>query len=571
MFGERYFAARRRLSDLMLGIAQLAAESRTDLHSQLPLAEIESGLGPPFFFAVCGEVNAGKSTLINALLGSDLCRVHTLPETARISGYQFGTPAHDQEISPLHHIHFRPHPLLRDFHLLDTPGTNSPLQGHQEITAQLLPAADLILFVFPVSSPWTAATWNFISELPAALLTRAVLIIQQADQREPGDIRVILGHMADLSQKRLGQLLPIFAVAGKSAFEAKRSTPFARERFAKSGFPELEAHISSTVCGSPARRKLLETWRSQAARTLHAVEDHIDTQARGLQTQSRFLDTTEREIDNIRERFVLRLPSHLTEVAEVFETEAIWVSRILHRRLAALPSFVRLFLGDRSGQEMEGLFSERLHGAVEAVAEKDGVEVVAFCRSHWDELGARVKQAMAVDLGSAAPLEATLATAKSRFILRLGRAARQGIGDLKVRHQLDKDLRRRTLALKSFTTTALLLTTAGGVCGGLGIPWAPGILCGLAGGFLLSGILTAWITRKSITAEFQNRLLDTCGSFAITLKTDYEEALRIVFQDYATSLTAVRAHLAQEKLAIEPRLKHWQDLFLTLKAIEQDL
>jgi 50S ribosome-binding GTPase len=571
MFGERYFAARRRLSELMLSIGQLAVESRIDLQAQLPLAEIESGLGSPFFFAVCGEVNAGKSTLINALFASDLCRVNVLPETDRVLWYQFGSAARDAEVNPLLEERYRPHGFLRDFHLLDTPGTNSLVQGHQEITAKLLPTADLILFVFHVSNPWSAATWNLISELPAASLQRAVLIIQQADQREPADIRVILGHMADLSLKRLGHVLPIFAVAAKSAFEAKISTPFAQDRFVKSGFPELEAFISTTVCGSLARRSLLEKWRSQAAHALRSVEDHIDQQAHGLQTQSRFLDTTEREIDDIRERFVIQLPSHLVAVAEVFETEATWVSRILRRRLAVAPSFFRLFAGDRSGQQMEGLFSERLQAAVEAVAEKDGIEVVAFCRSHWDELGARVQQAMGVDLGSPAPLEETLATAKSRFILRLGRAARQGIGDLKVRNQLDKDLRRRNLALKSFTCMTLSLTTAGGICGGLGIAWAPAILCGLAGGFLISGILTAWLTRKSITADFQNRLLDTCGSFAITLRSDYEEALRIVFQDYATSLTAVRTHLAREKLAIEPRQKNWQDLFLTLKAIEQDL
>ena len=79
------------------------------------------------------------------------------------------------------------------------------------------------------------------------------------------------------------------------------------------------------------------------------------------------------------------------------------------------------------------------------------------------------------------------------------------------------------------------------------------------------------MTRKSITADFQRRLLDTCDGFASTLHSDYEEALRVVFQDYATSLTAVRTHLAREKLAIEPRLRRWQELFLTLKAIEQEL
>ncbi len=574
LFGERYFATRERLADVMRGIAGLATETGTDLNGHLPQAEMakeEQGLGDPFLFVVCGEVNSGKSTLINGLFGHDISRVSPLPETNRVLRYQYGNPARDIEAAPLLEERHRPLGFLRDFHLIDTPGTNSTVQGHQEITASLLPAADLIFFVFSVTNPWEAATWNAICKLPPECLKRAVLIIQQADQRAAIDLQVIHGHMVDLAVKRIGHALPIFAVSGKTAWEAKRATPFARERFKASGYPELESYISSQICLSPPRRRALETWRRQSASALNAVEDHVERQTRALQIQSRFLDTIEREIGDIREKFVDRLPRHLTDVAEVFENEAIWVTKRLHKRLGAIRSFFRLLAGDRTGQEMETIFVERLQSAVEAVAEKDGVEVVEFCRNHWTELGGRVKDAMAVDLANSAPPDELLATAKKRFVLRLGRAAREGIDNLKVRNQLDKDLRRRNLALKSFTASMLLLTTAGATCGALGIPWAPGILCSLAGLFLIGGVLTARVTRKAITGEFQKRLLDTCGGFASTLRSDYEEALRIVFQDYATSLTAVRTHLAREKIAIEPRLKRWQELFLTLKAIEQDL
>lgn len=571
MFGERYFATRERLADVMRGTVELASETNTDLGDRLPIAALENGLGTPFLFVVCGEVNAGKSTLLNGLFGHDLCRVNNLPETDRVLYYQFGHPSRDVEVTPVLEERYRPLDFLRDFNLLDTPGTNSVVEGHQQITARFLPSADLILFVFPVTNPWAASTWNFISQLSPECLKQVVLIIQQADQREPVDINVILGHMADLAVKRIGHVPPIFAVSGKIACEAKRANPVAKDLIKASGYPELETFISRTVCESPERRNLLETWRSQAASALRAVEDHVDDQSHALNTQGRFLDTIEREIDDIRERFVVRLPRHLTGVAEVFESEAVWVSKRLRRRLGVIPSFIRLFTGDRTGPEMEAVFVERLQSAVEAVADKDGVEVVEFCRTHWNELGERVKQAMAVDLGSAGPLDETLATAKKRFVLRLGHAAREGIGNLKVRNQLDKEIRRRNVALKSFTFMLLLLTTAGATCGALGVPWAPAILCGLAAVFLVGGILTAWITRKSITAEFQKRLLDTCGGFASTLRADYEEALRIVFQDYASSLTAVKAHLAREKIAIEPKLKRWQELFLTLKAIEQEL
>lgn len=570
-FGERYFATRERLSGVMRGIAELAAETSTDLGDKLPIEEMEQGLGTPFLFVVCGEVNAGKSTLLNGLFGRELCRVNVLPETHRVYWYRYGNPARDVEFTPLLEERYRPVEILRDFNLVDTPGTNSIEREHQEITEKFIPAADLVLFVFPVSNPWGAATWDFISRIPQDMLERVAFVVQQADQRDPKDIEVILGHMADLSMKRIGQKPKIFAVSGKLAFEAKRSSPFARDKLKASGITVLEDFISQTVCQSPARRRTLETWRGQAASALRAVEDRIEDQTRGISQQGRFLERVEREIDDVRERFVKRLPRHLAGVAEVFESEGVWATKQLRRRLAALPSIFRLFTGDRTGSEMEAVFIERLQAAVEAVAEKDGDELVDECQAHWNHLGDRVQDEMSIDLRSADPVDETLAHARKRFVTRIGRAARQGIGNLKVRNQLDKELRRRNIALKSFTFMTLILTTAGAVCGGLGIPWLPFILCGFAALFLVGGILTAWITRKSISREFQHRLLDTCGAFASTLHSDYEEALRIVFRDYAGCLGNLRSHLAKEKLAIEPRLKRWQDLFLTLKAIEQEL
>ena len=143
MFGERYFATRERLSDVMRGIAELAVETSTDLGDRLPLDEIKNGLGTPFLFVVCGEVNAGKSTLINGLFGRDLCRVNVLPETHRVYWYRFGESARDATVTPMLEERYRPVEFLRDFNLIDTPGTNSIEHGHQEITERFLPSADL--------------------------------------------------------------------------------------------------------------------------------------------------------------------------------------------------------------------------------------------------------------------------------------------------------------------------------------------------------------------------------------------------------------------------------------------
>lgn len=570
MFGENYFAMRERFAALMRGIDGIARETATDLADLLPLHELADGPGPPVFMVVCGEVNAGKSSFINSLFGHDLCRVNVLPETRSILWYRHGNPARGAEIAPLVEERRLPLEFLKDFNPVDTPGTNSANPALQEIASRFLPAADLIFFVFPVTNPWGAATWNFISGLSSEMLDRAVFVIQQADQRE-ADLPVIRGHMADLAMKRLGRVPPIFAVSAKLAQQAGSAAPAAQDLLRASGYPAVGDFISRHIDESPSRRSMIRDWHGQASAALRCVEERIEEQTRAIESHNRFMDGIEREIDRIREQFVTRLPQHLAEVAGVFETEADWTAKRLRGRLRALPSLLRLFIGDRTGREIEAAFTQRLQAAVETVAEKDGDEVVDACEEHWEKLGERVKSTMGVDLTTASPVAETLATAKARFVAGLGSAAGLGIGNLKVRNHLDKELRRRNLALRSFMLMAMVLVTAGAICGALGVPWAPAILCGLGAAFFSGAVLTAWKTGNAITHDFQIRLLDTCGAFASTLRADYEDALRLVFRDYATCLSDVRTHIARQKLSMEPRLQRWQDLFLTLKAIEQDL
>ncbi len=567
LFGERYFKAREQLSGLMSGIRVLADETSTDLAELSEDGEAKPG---PFVILVVGEVNAGKSTLINGWFGHELCPAGALPETHRAKRYRFGSPERCVPVAPLVDHVYRPLGFLRDVEVVDTPGTNSAVDGHQQATAGFLSEADLVFAVFPVANPWSAATWNFISGLPTGVLDRLALVVQQADLREAGDIRVILGHMEDLALKRLGRVPPILPVSGRIALQAGCHGSNDRSRYHASGYQALEEFISTRVCQCPVRRAELESTRKRAAMALRMVEDRIDSQTRGIHVNSHFIDQVEGEIGAMRGGFVARLPDHLSGIAGVFESEGLWVTRMLRRRMRALPSILRLFSVDVTGAEMEAMFIGRLQSSIRKVAEQDGDEVVAACRGHWQDLGVRVSSAMGIDLDAVESIDEMLAGARKRFVERLAEAAGQGIGSLKVRKQLDKELRRRNLALRSFIIMTMLLTTAGASCGALGVPWVPWVLCALALLFLMGGVLVAWITRRSVSRDFHRRLLDVCGAFAAALRTDYEDALRCVFGDYARSLEKLRLHLARERLAIEPRVQRWQELFLSLKAMEQD-
>ena len=426
MFGERYFATRERLVDAMASIRSLAEETHVDLGEGVDWAEIGKGLSAPFLFVVCGEVNAGKSTLLNGLFGREVCRVSVLPETDRVLWYRYGDTARDEHVTPLLDECYRPVDFLRDFNLVDTPGTNSVVKGHQSITERFLPEADLILFVLPVSNPWGAASWDFLSRLAPESLDRVVFVLQQVDMRAAADIDVIRGHIRDLSLQRIGRVTPVFAVSGKLAMESKLASPFAPEKWRASGYADLEDFISRKVCESPERKRSLESWRQMAVAMLRKVEDRIEEQTRVLARDGRFLDGLEREIDGLRGRFIVRLTRHLAEVAEVFQTEAVWVAKMLHKRLATWRSIGRLFTGDKTLAGIEALFIERMELAVGTVASRDGAEILHVCAAHWESLRPRVREAIQTEMPEGRVIAEMLDSTRLRFERRIVRSARRG-------------------------------------------------------------------------------------------------------------------------------------------------
>ena len=143
--------------------------------------------------------------------------------------------------------------------------------------------------------------------------------------------------------KRIGQVPPIFAVSGKLACEAKRLATPCADLLTPAVTPCSRISFPATSAYRPRAGNALETWRGQAASALRCVEDRIEDQSRAINSQSRFIEQVEREIDDIREQFVTRLPRHLAGVAAVFETEGVWVTKLLAPpapRLAVHPALV---------------------------------------------------------------------------------------------------------------------------------------------------------------------------------------------------------------------------------------
>lgn len=573
MFGEDYFKTRMRLTDVVLRVLELAEKTGAE-KDDLLANDITKGLSNPFLFVVCGEVNAGKSTLLNGLFGEDICKTNVLPETDRVQWYRYGEKANDKEVTPILEERFRPVDFLMDFNLVDTPGTNSVVKGHQSITDRFLPVSDLIFWVFPASNPWGASTWDFIAKHDEEMLAKSIFIIQQADLREPKDIDVILGHMRDLSVKRIGRQLPVYPVSGKLALQAKKESPFGESMWRESGYPALEKYISEVVTKSPARREVLGSVRDAAGGVLRNIENMIELRTQLLQGNEGFLREIENEVDQEREKQSADSAVKFAGMRKVFASQSDHIVSLMRRKMNVWNSLKSLFTAENLPKEIEATLVDSVKNAVEEQASDDGKNLINACRTHWETVRPRVKERLAVKLKDFDKETGGFGSKRERFVTRMGRAARQSVVNLKIRGGLDMQLAKRRAHLKGWLYICLVLLLAAGITGSLKLdpyPYLPlGLLAGAAAG-MVAFTFRSRATRSHIIASFKEKLDDAQVPFADSLGSDYRDGIRDFYIEYGSLLESVRRHIANAKLELQPNLEQWNALFLELKEIEQEL
>ena len=573
MFGEEYFKTRKRLTDVVLRVLELAEKTGAEKDILLE-NDITKGLSNPFLFVVCGEVNAGKSTLLNGLFGEDVCKTNVLPETDRVQWYRYNEKNHDKEITPILEERYRSVDFLMDFNLVDTPGTNSVVEGHQKITDRFLPVSDLIFWVFPSSNPWGASTWDFICKQNEEMLAKSIFIIQQSDLRDEKDLEVILGHMRDLAGQRIGMVPPIFPVSGKLALQAKNERPFGDGLWRVSGYPALEKHISEIVTDSPARRQVLGNVRDAATTVLRNIEDMIELRTRLLDNHEGFLREIEAEVDKEREKQSSDFVGKFSGMREVFISQSSEIKSLVSMKLSVFSTLKSFFSAENIPKIIESSLVESVKSAVEQQASDDGKHLVGECRKHWETVRPRVKESLALELTDFDKETGGFGETRERFVKRMGRASRQAVVNLKIRGGFDMQLTERRAHLKKWLYGALILFMISGVTGALKLGPDPYLALGvlaLALGCVTGFVIRSLSTRDEIIESLEERLEDSRVPFADALGADYRDGVRDFYIEYGSLLESVRRHISDAKLELQPNLEQWNGLFLELKEIEQEL
>jgi small GTP-binding protein len=243
-------SGRELLGELRDALARFSAPDA----DQSALAASIRQLDEFFLLVVVGEFNAGKSAFINALAGRRILDEGVTPTTAQIHVLKYGETVGRTVDEHGLHVATAPLDLLRDVHIVDTPGTNAIMREHERLTTDFVPRADLVLFITSADRPFTETERAFLASI-RDWGKKIVIVVNKSDIFDsPADLDQVLDFVGDAARRLLGITPDVFPVSARLALRAKQGEP---SSWVPSRFETLERYIRATLDhGSRFRLKL---------------------------------------------------------------------------------------------------------------------------------------------------------------------------------------------------------------------------------------------------------------------------------------------------------------------------
>lgn len=231
-------------------IADIAERFETDEETRKRLARQIDHVNENFLFVIIGEVNAGKSSFVNALLHAPICATSHDICTQEVQKISYG---HSEEIirDTQEHITKRSFPaeILKEITIVDTPGTNSRELDHQVITENFIPLCNLVVFIFQVDNIHVQSAWDLFAKIKDKWSKKVIFVLTKADRYTDEEINNYSNTLRKYALEGGVEDPALFATSAKLEDEGKTN---------ESGFGEIRAYINDHVLDTAANEKISE-------------------------------------------------------------------------------------------------------------------------------------------------------------------------------------------------------------------------------------------------------------------------------------------------------------------------
>lgn len=303
------------LADIRLALTELEVPR----DALMTLQEAILQLDELFLIVVVGEFNAGKSALVNALLGETVLREGATPTTSRVTLVKWGEQAAEQVVDEGYAIYTYPLQLLKELNIVDTPGTNAVIRQHERLTNEFIPRSDLVLFITSADRPMTESERQFLERI----LTwgkKIVFVLNKADILEDAAaVREVQDFLLNQVTTVLGASPVFFTVSARLAKRAWSELDPERSRILRtdSHLDDLAQYITATLDDSARLRLKFNNPLGVADHLVTQAEEAQQAQAEDLKEDRETVESLEAVISAYEDNLESDLTPRLAEVENI--------------------------------------------------------------------------------------------------------------------------------------------------------------------------------------------------------------------------------------------------------------
>src|SRR2546423_738356 len=571
MIADNYLQLRIELETALGKLLRLATEMRRDSATLDMLHALLTDVREPLLFVVVGEVKAGKSSLLNALFGEEFAKVDVLPATDRVYIFRHGAEEKSVEVSAQLTERYLPIRFLQDFNVVDTPGTNTMVVEHQTITEGFVPRADVVLFVFSVTNPWSQSGWQLLDLLQKKWLKNVVFILQQADLRNSSEIDIIHHHLQDTARQKLGFAPPIFPVSARKALLIKKTGMPREELWRESGFEPLEKQINQMVTESGVRFLKLQSTASTAGVILNEIADEIHGAMETIARDEKQLGRVKEFLQVRKDQTLRQVGGFLRGVEQACRECARQGTRLLEQKLSFWKTWRLIWSREQWQHDFQTEVEAKLRQTVEPQVENAVQLLETDLRSLWPQLQDAIEAQFASEGKNR--MKKTLpdfARQRRELLQSIELTLVERVAGKAVEEQLAKMFRETAawlrlpagIAVGGGIITVIVAMSSASVADVTGV---------LAASAAIFGTIVAFTQRRRILAAYSTEMEKKRDELVHAIEQQMQHAIDPFYKEIAVAFEPLAAFCVTERKRYEPLAEQADALKESLSGLSRRL